>query len=164
LSNLIPRPKIKSIFNIYRRDKVNDSETSHFLKISRNTLKRYLADIDDFRSNNIEKKSLPDYISHLRNKFDGPWKSHPLFQIFPLTAKNIQRDNSTRWAEWIAYRQSNPEGYCFTTFAEQFSRWCHQNDVVSTSSNFKLKSLPDEDLLIFKKWKMGRAKENGKGL
>lgn len=161
MSRLIPIQKIKSLFLLHSSAQTNLRATARLLSLSRATAKKYLADITKFHDSALpSERTLTDYLAHLkRSGHPRKKKMHKLFALYPEVIKNMEELGTTRLAEWMKYRDANPDGYGYTQFTEKLLEYCKENRVKirrSSRNGFKLKTSADYEVLI--KWKRSKDK------
>src|SRR5688500_8059739 len=115
MRNPIPQSKIKAILLLHELGTMNIRGTARSLKISRNTVKKYMNQLDRFKS----KSTFADYsidacLSYIKEGHQSQERDHPLFRLFPSVVENIHNNNSNRLIEWKNYKINYPEGYGYT--------------------------------------------------
>lgn len=160
MNNLIATSKIKALFLLHESAQANVRATSRLLKLSRNTVKKYLVDIRKFLiSTSPLERSLGDYLKFLKDRTHLKKRAHILFQIFPEVIANIQNNGSTRLLEWKKYREANPKGYSYTQFTTKLVEYCREHAIkISSRDPTRVKSIPSTDYEVLVKWKKSNNK------
>jgi len=111
---------------------VSKRSISEQLGVSRNTVKKYLHDIERTGISNEEFLSLDDNsISKLFSN-DSPkekGKLAVLTSMFPGFDKELRRVGVNRWVLWEEYKQEHPEGYSYTQFCYHYQQWSRKGEV-----------------------------------
>lgn len=105
---------------------------SNTLKVSRNTVKKYLQLI---RVNGWH----PDMLllmedGQLENLLSAPGESDPgryhhLDELLPGYEKELKRTGVNRWVLWGEYRQKHPDGYSYSQFCYHFQQYLKHKKV-----------------------------------
>jgi len=122
---LINMNVIKQIIRLSQNGETKQG-ISNALKISRNTVKKYLHLI---RLNGLP----PDILllmddMHLENLFATPADPDPerydhLKNLFPTYDKELERTGVNRWVLWGEYKQKHPDGYSYSQFCYHLQQY-----------------------------------------
>ncbi|MEO6520541.1 MAG: IS630 family transposase [Mucilaginibacter sp.] len=131
---------------------INIKGTARQLRVSRNTVKRYVNKYEPFAA------TYPDWIV-------GSTYRLPIFksvepaqamqeQLFAILS-NIVHAGATNLMTitevWEKYLQIRPHGYKRSSFNNLFSRWCKENKV-NLHQSWHVSYIPESDLAIFRQW------------
>jgi transposase len=172
----ISTKKIETIFQFVQEGSIIFRRASRNLKISRQTLKKYIAHIKHFKNSYPEKSN--DFKNYLNtchkptmrlgigaerinlssdsglNLINAP----SLIHLFPEIFEAISRNGSNRKIEWKKYRDVFSDGYGYSRFTELFSNWCTENRLVIKTQTWGIKEIPENDRRTFIKWKHSNDK------
>ena len=155
----ISSKKIKAIFQFVQEGSIVFRRVSRNLKITRQTLKKYVTDIKHFKNRYPEKSN--DFKNYL-NTFQKPSLRlgfDPGFiNLFPEIFDAISNNGSNRKIEWKKYRAVFPDGYSYSRFGEHFSNWCNENGLFIKPQIWGIKEIPENDRRIFIKWRSSNDK------
>jgi len=151
----IPARHIRIIHEQFLKGTVNKRELARALKISRNTVRTHLSKLELFSTQFPDEISnVNDYITFVQPKRKLSEQYTFLHSLFPSVFDSIVNSNSNRRIEWRIYNAKFPDGYCYTQFTFYFSRWLNDHNLKITSRRWGIKSISENDLLIFKKWRL----------
>jgi len=155
MSNRISKNKIKKIISFSNIEEINKRRAARNLNISRTTLKKYLSELERF---NLEfpdrKNNVNSFINFIgKTKHISERKTY-LNDSFPSIFKSIETADSNIKAEWEKYKIKYSDGYCLSQFCLSFSKWLHEQKLIISPKNSKLKTLPNDDLTILRKWRL----------
>jgi transposase len=155
MGHFISKNKIKAIYGFYNSGVTSVRGTARILRISKNTLKVYLEDLNWFSIEFPDKKSDIDYFISItqKTKLISERKDR-LYSIFPSIYESIEKSNSNLKTEWQKYYSGNNNGYRSSQFSFYFSKWLTENKLIITPQNCRLKTILDEDIIILKKWRL----------
>src|SRR5690606_34198733 len=109
---------------------------SSYLRISRNTVKKYIRRFTQLKLTieDIDKLSdseLADLIVSTEEK-ELPPHLQAAHSFFKYAEKELKKTGVTRLQLWQEYRSQHPDGLGRSTFYEQFKRWQLKTSVVPT--------------------------------
>ncbi len=152
--------KVNALRRLFIQGPFNRLQTSKKLKISRNTLKKY---VDEFEA---IKKHYPDKLADVDFFMPVPKQSHrctPLYlelvKVLPtiiVSTKSISRNISEIWRE---YKVLYPHGYSYGAFKTIIRDWSKDKNfpkLPTTRTNI----IKEEDLETVRKWKHGNHHRN----
>jgi transposase len=116
------------------------------VKISRNTVKKYLCLIEGKKLRMeqllvMEDEQL-DALLHDPDPQDQQ-RFATLEALFPFFAKELDRTGVNRWVLWGEYRQKHPDGYSYSQFCDHFKQWN-----TSQSATMHMEHEPADKLFI----------------
>lgn len=157
MANYNTAKKIRILHAIYYQKDINIIKTANRYNISRNTLKRYIAEVRLYKKEcSDDMCSLNYFISLLKKTKQRNHKNEKylsLTSLFSSVYNSITINNSNRKIEWQKYKSEDPEGLSYSQFTYYFSKWLKENNL-SILQNFQIKTtIQDEDLKILKKWR-----------
>jgi len=122
---LLNMSKVKQIIRL-KENGIGLRTISRSLGVSRNTIKKYLQQIEangylikDLLSKEDEELELlfsnPDQTSQARYE--------DLQKMFPYIEKELKRTGVTRWILWGEYKEKHPDGYSYPHFCSFLRQW-----------------------------------------
>ena len=118
----ISSKKIQNIFQLCQENKMVYRATANKLKISRRTLKKYVAEIRFFAIQQPERKDdLNFFLSSLRKTKEHIKGNVDSQKLFPAIYEAIASKGSTRMTEWSNYKADYPDGYGYSDFVNYFT-------------------------------------------
>ena len=131
---------------------INIKGTARQLRVSRNTVKRYVTKYEPFAA------TYPDWIiggTYRLPIFKSIGPEQPmqeeLFMILPRIVQVGSKNLMTITEVWQKYLEICPNGYKRSTFNALFGRWCKENKV-NLHQSWHVSFIPEDDLRIFKQW------------
>lgn len=119
---------------------------SKTLKISRNTVKKYLRLIEERQYNPVELLAMTDEaLDGLLDNPDVPTaaRQSSLEELFPYFEQELQRTGVNRGVLWSEYRLQYPAGYGYSQFCERLKQW-----LATQSATLHLEHIPGDKLFI----------------
>jgi len=116
------------------------------IKISRNTVKKYLRLIEAKGFNHQELLKMDDEALEALLQDPDPQdesRLQNLYDLFPHFEKELSRTGVTRWVLWGEYRIKHPDGYSYSQFCDHFKKWKK-----STSGTLHIEQEPGDKLFI----------------
>ena len=158
MANCIPLNKLRIIHEYFLKGNINQRQLAKTIKISRTTMRKYLAELKLF--NNLfpnEISYVNRFVAFIHKTKTTTNRYLSLNPFFKSVFDSITCSNSNRKIEWGKYITKFPDGYRYTQFAFYFSKWLNDNNLVIGQKNWKIKTAPDNDLVTFKKWRLSTA-------
>jgi len=96
------------------------------VKVSRNTVKRYLRLVE------VNQLSINELLAMQDEQLDallhdpdpqGQQRYQTLEALFPFFVKELKRTGVNRGVLWGEYRQQHPDGYSYSQFCDHFKKW-----------------------------------------
>ena len=159
MANRISLKKLKVLHALFIKSEINVTGTARALKSSKITIRKYFSELKLF------KTQFPDDINHF-NRFNSFLKQQNnnserqfeqqtrMSSIFQLVYDSIVNSNSNRKIEWEKYIRKFPDGYRYTQFTYLFSKWLNENNLNIGIKRWKIKSIPEKDLITLKQWRL----------
>jgi transposase len=128
----IDMSKLRKVLKLYTQGK-SKSFISDYLRLSRNTVKKYIRQFHELKITLEELNELDD--AKLEELFiktqtqDLPPKLKALYAFFPYAEKELKKTGVTKMLLWREYKQKHPEGVQSTQFCEHFNRWSKRTNV-----------------------------------
>ncbi len=154
MNQIIAISKIRTIFELVLSGVVNIRGTAKSLKVSRNTVKKYLHELKTLIV--FYPDRLDDFnfmLERLQKPFHPGEKVNFLQTQFPVISENILTQNSTLLLEWNKYKNNNPDGFQHSQFNNHFTEWCASNGVVRLTNRWRVSVINERDMSILKKWR-----------
>lgn len=132
------------------QDNVNIMRSARLLGIARNTVKRHRKLLQDAgRACNQISMDFKSFLKLIQTK--PPAAADRFQQLLPELASASDR-NLTVKQLWLAYREVNPAGYCYSQFACHYSKW--SNAVLrETGRQGSHELLRAEDIPALENWR-----------
>jgi transposase len=147
--------KLRTINDIFNKGEINKRKAARYSDISRNTLKKYLAELTLFKVKFPENKNdLKLFLVFLKKTKINTSRYSCLFENFPAIYNSIMNFNSNQIIEWNNYNIKYQNGYRYTQFRIYFSKWLIENKLNIRSRDSKIYLIPENDLIILKKWRL----------
>lgn len=123
---------IKQIYRLHRQNK-GKKTISRELGISKNTVKKYLAIIENIpdQTENIlqaEDEALSQRV-HGQNIYKEDRRYHYLVSQMDYFFQELKRPGVTRWLLWKEYRQKEIQGYSYSQFCWHFQQWAKKREI-----------------------------------
>lgn len=151
--------KIEAIFRISQEYPTIIRKSANKLNISRNTFRKYMADIKDFRNlYPVEASNFKAYTTSLHPLVPWIGNDSNLIDRFSEIFHAISNNGSNRKIEWQAYKKETPKGYGYSQFATLFSRWCSANKLSIASRHWATNVISETDRKIFMQWRRSNDK------
>lgn len=155
----IASPKIKIIYEFVLSGIVNIRGTARALRISRNTVKKYVSELKTLIV--LYPDQLEDfnfYHTRLGKPVLDSDKLVSLQELFPAFSKNILTEKSTILYEWRKYKKKNPDGFQYSQFYYHFTEWCALNKIIKLSNRWRIDIISEEDFMRLNKWRRSTNK------
>jgi len=159
MANRISLKKLRVLHGLFIKSEINISGTARALKSSKITIRKYFSVLRLF------KTQFPDDINHF-NRFisflkklnkdsERPSEQQTrMSSIFQQVHDSIVNSNSNRKIEWEKFITKFPDGYRYTQFTYLFSKWLNENNLNIGTKRWKIKSIPEEDLITLNRWRL----------
>lgn len=123
---------IKQIYRLQRQGK-GKKTISRELGISKNTVKKYLAILEDMPGDpeellQQEDEALSPYVHTSQAQKEDKRYTYLVSQM-DYYLQELKRTGVTRWLLWTEYRQNQVYGYSYSQFCWHLSRWAKKQDV-----------------------------------
>ena len=123
---------IKQIYRLYSQGK-GKKTISKELGISKNTVKKYLAILEDLptRTEDLlqqEDEALSKYV-HRPQTQNEAGRYHHLISQMEYFFQELQRPGVNRWLLWKEYRQREIHGYSYSQFCWHLQQWAKKRQV-----------------------------------
>lgn len=123
---------IKQIYRLHRQNK-GKKTISRELGISKNTVKKYLAIIENIpdQTENIlqaEDEALSQRV-HGQNIYKEDRRYHYLVSQMDYFFQELKRPGVTRWLLWKEYRQKEIQGYSYSQFCWHLQQWAKKREI-----------------------------------
>lgn len=123
---------IRKIYRLHARG-ISKVKMSRDLRVSRNTVKKYLRFIEQSGLGPEDLGRLSD--QELAELFEvgnrpPPARLETLRRFFPHVDKELRKAGVTRRLMWEEYKARHPGGYMFTQFCLYYREWKRQSEVV----------------------------------
>jgi transposase len=131
----IDMSKIRNVIKLYTQGK-SKVFISDYLKLSRNTVKKYIKQFISSKKTFEELSALSDL--ELESLFSGQNtpdlspKLATLYSFFPTVEKQLKKVGMTRELLWLDYKSKHPDGYQLSYFCELYLRWSQRTNIKST--------------------------------
>jgi transposase len=122
----IEMSKLRKVLKLYTRGK-SKSFISDYLRLSRNTVKKYirqyhelkitLEDLDQLEDVKLEDLFIKTPVKELSPRLKS------LYCFFPYAEKELKKTGVTKMLLWEEYKAQYPDGVQSTQFCEHFNRW-----------------------------------------
>lgn len=155
----IASPKIKIIYELILSGIINIRCTARALKISRNTVKKYVSELKTLIV--LYPDQLEDfnfYHTRLGKPVLDSDKLVSLQELFPAFSKSILTEKSTILYEWRKYKKGNPDGFQHSQFNCHFTEWCTLNKIIKLSNRWRIDIISEEDFMRLNKWRRSTNK------
>jgi transposase len=122
----IDMSRLRKVLKLHVAGK-SKSFISNYLRLSRNTVKKYINQFSKLKITldelvNIEDKKLEElFISS--QQIDLSPKLKLLYEFFPYVEKELNKTGVTKMLLWQEYKENQPDGVQSTQFCEHYSRW-----------------------------------------
>ena len=131
----IPMIKLKEIIRL-KNENYSSRQIARTLKISRNTLQKYLSILNSL---NLSFKELSEYTEeslfsiatknvNQANSFDDQ-KHTALIKLFPSFELDLKKVGVTRESLWHDYRENSQDGYSYSQFCYHYQQWKKNSDI-----------------------------------
>lgn len=127
----LSRAQLRKIYQLYEVGDINYMQSARMLGVSRNTVKRHIKLLREAQEN------FPTISLNFKKYFElfdrnSSAASDQFQQLLPeLIGANT--GCSTVKQLWLTYREHNPEGYCYSQFANYYSQCCKSGFVSAIS-------------------------------
>lgn len=122
---LLNMSKVKQIIRL-KENGVGIRTISRSLEISRNTVKKYVQQIEVRGYSSKELLAMDN--EALEGLFSAPDQTsqarhEDLEKMFPYIEKELKRTGVNRWILWAEYKQRHPDGYSYPHFCSYLRQW-----------------------------------------
>ena len=149
----IPTHKILAIFHFLQQGDIIYRRLAKELRITRNTLKKYVVSIQAFQLEHPDKnEGIESYLKKLQQEHSGRNTDHFLEDQF-MSSAYVITEGGTRKAEWLKYHAANPDGYKYSRFCSLFAEWCKANHKSIPSSSKRFLQISEKDRDVFFRWR-----------
>lgn len=106
---------------------------SNYLRLSRNTVKKYIKQFESLKIpfeelNDLDDVKLEELLITRQERTLSP-SLQALFDFFPYAEKELRKTGVTKMLLWREYKQKHPEGVQSTQFCEHYNRWSKRTNV-----------------------------------
>jgi len=128
----IDMSRLRKVLKLYTKGK-SKSFISKYLRLSRNTVKKYITQYNGLKITFEELDQMDD--TKLEELFiktqlqDLSPKLKTLYAFFPYVEKELKKTGVTRILLWEEYKDKHPDGVQSTQFSEHYNRWSKQVNV-----------------------------------
>jgi len=155
----LPLKKIKSIIHLHVVNGLGNSQISKTLTISRSTVYEYIRQYNNSNLvyTDIMQLKNRDFLNALLQNNRNTSKSanyETLNGKLRFIHERLGKENINLKLLWNEYKQEHPEGYQYSQFVAHYNEWLKENRLKKAQHNrWTLKSIPEEDIKILKKWR-----------
>jgi transposase len=151
--------KAANIFKLYAVGGLNNTHISKCLKVSRNTVKKYvkyyeqsdLVYTDVLRLNN---KALTDVVYSVNRPPKTNDRLKILNDYFPTFHARLETADCNLKTLWEEYARIEPKGYKYSQFVFRYQKWRNDNNVAPIKRNkWRIPHIEPEDMKLLKKWR-----------
>jgi transposase len=159
MGSIIDPKKIKIIYALLFDEYINIKKTARKLQMSRNTVKKYLANLYRLINMYPDKiNNLSFYVDKLKRPNTPNNKLTDLQNLFPSISGNILAGKITLLTEWNNYKVLYPGGLSYSQFNSYFTKWCKANNIKKLVNRWRIPAISEADTDILKKWRRGSDK------
>ncbi len=123
----ITMEQLKQILQL-KNDGIGIREIVRRTGISRNSVRKYLLQLDD-HTENLSTKELADKAYNNEMLEGNAQRKHLLFEHFKYAESELGKTGVTRLLLWNEYLLNYPEGYAYSQYCDQFKRYLRHKDV-----------------------------------
>lgn len=128
----IDMSRLRKVLKLHSQGK-SKSFISNYLKLSRNTVKKYINQfirltitIEDLEQ--MDDVQLEELFIKTQQEELSP-KLKTLYALFPYAEKELKKTGVTKLLLWEEYKQKHPDGVQSTQFCEHYNRWSKRVNV-----------------------------------
>jgi len=149
----ISRKKQMIIGQLVINGSLNIHENAKTLKISRNTVKKYMRlyqpYVDLYPEGMVDKAS---FLPIITPSLTTTLLQQQIIISLPEIMKQVDGKWPTKLDAWLAYSKVYPEGYKSSMFYKTLGEWFKEKKIAPRLS-WQVQNIPDEDLKILKRWR-----------
>ncbi|MGR3317630.1 MAG: IS21 family transposase [Candidatus Anammoxibacter sp.] len=128
----IDMSRLRKVLKLHAQGK-SKSFISDYLKLSRNTVKKYIRQFSRLKVtiedlNQMDDVKLEELFIKPQQEELSP-KLKALYTFFPYAEKELKKTGVTKMLLWREYKEKNPEGVQSTQFCEHYNRWSKRVNV-----------------------------------
>ena len=131
-NHLIAMHNIRKIYTLYQQG-FSKVKISQQLRLSRNTVKKYIRFLDQYNFSEYEIKQLSDEelagLLH-QGKHSKSARAQHLAQYFPYFEKELSRVGVSKHLLWQEYKANHPDGLMYSRFCDLYREWKRQSNPV----------------------------------
>jgi len=128
----IDMSKLRKVLKLYCQGR-SKSFISDYLRLSRNTVKKYIRQFNQLKVSFEDLKEMDDakleelFITTQTQELSPKLKA--LYAFFPYAEKELKKTGVTKMLLWKEYKQKHPDGVQSTQFGDHFNRWSKRINV-----------------------------------
>ena len=148
----ITMSKLRKVLQLYLNGK-SKKFISNYLNLSRNTVKKYLIELNALNLSIEDIKKLSDL--DLEKLFiEKPpvvqsTREAALYKFFPYMEKELKKTGVTRMIIWQEYLAKHPDGFRRTQFNKRYNKWSKKVNGPSKFSSAKIFRSYDLTSIVF---------------